>query len=327
MDKVLVICGATATGKTALAAECAKKLGSVVISADSQLVYKGLNIGTAKPTKEEMRGVTHYMIDVAEPRDNYNVGDYCAAASPILKSICESGKTPVICGGTGFYINSLLFDFGYGNAAADKAVREKYEAFLKERGKSALFEKLREVDAETAEKLHENDVKRVIRALEIYEVSGKKKSEQRDELIPNYDYFAIAVNYPRCELYDRINRRVDEMFDNGLVEEVKWLLESGVDENCQSMQAIGYKEVVKCLKNGDLQSTMREIIRQNTRHYAKRQITFFKKMPNLIWLKHEDASADKILELMNEERKSKTYRRMRKIIKRPFCVCGRSCVL
>ena len=302
MNKVLVICGATASGKTALAVECAEKLGSSVISADSQLVYKHLNIGTAKPTKEEMRGVTHYMIDVAEPTDNFSVGDYSEAASPILSSIMKSGNVPVICGGTGFYINSLLFDFGYGNAGADKAVREKYEAFLSERGKAALFEKLREVDGETAQKLHENDVKRVIRALEIYEISGKKKSEQHDELIPKYDYLAVAVDYPREELYERINRRVDEMFERGLLEEVKELLAHGVDENCQSMQAIGYKEVVQCLKNGDSQSTMRDIIKQNTRRYAKRQITFFKKMPNLVWLKPHDASADIILELMNEKR-------------------------
>lgn len=300
MKQVLVICGATATGKTDLAVECALKLNSSVISADSQLIYKGLNIGTAKPSKEEMRGVAHYMIDVAEPYDNYSVGDYSAAASPILNGLLDEGKTPVICGGTGFYINSLLFDFGYGNAAANKSVREKYERYLDEFGKRALFEKLMEVDRETADKLHENDVKRVIRALEIYEVSGKKKSDQHDEPIPKYDYLAVAIDYPREELYERINKRVDKMFSLGLLQEIDCLLESGIDENCQSMQAIGYKEVIKCLKNGDMQSTMCDIIKQNTRHYAKRQITFFKKMPNLVWLKPEEATADRVLELMNE---------------------------
>lgn len=300
MNKVLVICGATATGKTGLAVECALKLNTEIISADSQLIYKQLNIGTAKPTPQEMRGIKHHMIDVAEPYQTYSVGDFRDNALPVLKRLLNEDKIPVICGGTGFYINSLLFDFGYGNAAKDDVVREKYEKFLSEHGKEALFAKLESYDSQTAAKLHPNDVKRVIRALEIYEISGKKKSDQNDALIPKFDYTAVAVNYPRDELYERINRRTDEMFDNGLVDEVKGLLLNGIDENCQSMQAIGYKEVVKCLKNGDNESTMRDIIKQNTRRYAKRQITFFKKLPNLVWLEKGETSAERIAELINE---------------------------
>lgn len=296
--KSLVICGATATGKTALAVECAKKLNSEVISADSQLIYRGLNIGTAKPTVEDMCGVKHHMIDIIDPRETFSVSDYERMASPILDRIVRENKTPIICGGTGFYINSLLFDFSYGNVAASESIRKKYDKILSDKGKEFVFEILKEVDPETASKLHPNDVKRVIRALEIYEGGGKKKSEINDGLRIKREYLAVAIDYPRDLLYERINRRVDMMFETGLVEEVKGLLEQGIDEKCQCMQAIGYKEVISCLNNGDLQSTMCDIIKQNTRRYAKRQITFFKKMPNLIWLKPEEATADNVLELM-----------------------------
>ena len=300
MGKILVICGATASGKTGLAVACAKKFNTEVISADSQLVYKGLDIGTAKPTEEERQGVIHHMIDVADPKRNFSVFDYSEQAIPIIDRLLAEGKTPIVCGGTGFYINSLLFDFAYGHTGADTAIRDKYNRLLDERGKEYLFSLLQTVDPETAEKLHVNDTKRVIRALEIYEASGKKKSDQHDELIPKYNYVAVAIDFPREELYKRIDMRVDDMFERGLVKEVEDLLASGVNENCQCMQAIGYKEVLKCLNNGDNNSTMRDIIKQNTRHYAKRQITFFKKLPNLIWLKPEDATPEKIAELLNE---------------------------
>ena len=299
-QKVLVICGPTASGKTRLAVDCALKFNTEIISADSQLIYKGLTIGTAKPSEEEMRGVKHHMIDVVEPTESFSVSDYSKMALPVLESLHLQGKMPIICGGTGFYINSLLFDFGYGNAAADESIREKYAEFLKKNGKDMLFKRLKEVDPETAEKLHPNDTKRVIRALEIYEVSGNKKSAQTDELTPKYEFLAVAINYPREELYNRIDNRVDEMFNAGLVEEVQRLLKYGVDINCQSMQAIGYKEVVSGLNNGDLRSTMSYIIKKNTRHYAKRQITFFKKMPNLMWLDPKDATAEKVAEILNE---------------------------
>jgi len=299
LKKVLVICGATASGKTSLAVDCALSLNTEIISADSQLVYKGLNIGTAKPTEEEMKGVKHHMIDVVEPNEKFSVSDYESMASPILKRLLSDGRTPIICGGTGFYINSLLFDLSYGNAPANPELREKYGELLENQGKEALFEVLKKVDPETALKLHPNDTKRVIRALEIAE-SGKLKSELSDDgLTPKYDFVAVAINFPREELYARIEQRVDKMFDDGLIDEVKNLLNSGVDENCQSMQAIGYKEVVQSLKNGDLESTMRGIIKQNTRHYAKRQLTFFKKLPNLVWIDRSENLKERVLEILN----------------------------
>ena len=299
MNKLLIICGATATGKTKLAIDCAKKLNTEIISADSQLIYKNLNIGTAKPTYEEMSGIPHHMIDVVEPDCSFSVSDYCRLADPILVRLLSEKKVPVICGGTGFYINSLIYDLSYGSTAANQAVRDKYNALLQEKGRDYLYNYLKSIDPQTAVKLHANDTKRVIRALEIYEVSGRRKSEIKDKQVPKYEYTAIAVDYPRDELYERINRRVDEMFESGLVEEVKELVKKGITGEHQCMQAIGYKEVLECIKNGDNESTMRDIIKQNTRHYAKRQITFFKKLEGLVWLEPEEATPEKVLELFN----------------------------
>ncbi len=299
MRDVLVICGATATGKTALAVECAKLLQSEVISADSQLIYRGLNIGTAKPTAAEMGGVVHHMIDIVDPKETFSVSDYRERALPTVEGLLNKGKVPVICGGTGFYINSLLFDFSYGGAQGDKKIRDKYQKILEEKGSEYLFDLLKEVDEPSSRTIHPNDTKRVIRALEIFEVSGRKKSDQRDDNKPKFNYVAVAIDYPRDELYARIQRRVELMFENGLKEEVRSLLANGVDSSCQSMQAIGYKEVIDGLINGYSDSTMRDIITKNTRHYAKRQLTFFKKLPNLTWV-GKDTDAKKIVELLND---------------------------
>ncbi len=284
MKKVLVVCGATASGKTDFAVRMAKRLSGEVISADCMLVYKGLDIGTAKPTAEEMQGVRHHMIDVVQPAESYSVGDYEKAALPVLVKLISENKTAVICGGTGFYIQSLCFERGHGHAGASPQIREKYERMAREQGNEAVFALLKKTDAKSAESLHPNDLKRVIRALEIFELTGKKKSEQNDGFVPRFPYTAVAFDYPREELYERINRRVENMLEAGLVEEVRSLWKSGVDEKCQCMQGIGYKEVLEYLKGGISYSTMCDMIRQNTRHYAKRQITFFKKFPNIVWL-------------------------------------------
>ena len=284
MKKVLVVCGATASGKTDFAVRMAKRLSGEVISADCMLVYKGLNIGTAKPAAEEMQGVRHYMIDVVPPAESYSVGDYEKAALPVLEKLISENKTAVICGGTGFYIQSLCFERGHGHVGASPQIREKYECMAREQGNEAVFALLEKTDAKSAESLHPNDLKRVIRALEIFELTGKKKSEQNDGFVPRFPYTAVAFDYPREELYERINRRVENMLEAGLVEEVRSLWKSGVDEKCQCMQGIGYKEVLEYLKGGISYSTMCDMIRQNTRHYAKRQITFFKKFPNIVWL-------------------------------------------
>ncbi len=282
--KLIAVCGATASGKSALAVECARHFGGEVVSCDALLVYRGLNIGTAKPTHEEMGGVVHHMIDVADPCEKFSVHDFETLALLVVEDILSRGKVPVLCGGTGFYMNAILFRSGFGGTAADGAVREKYAAYAQEHGKQALHDLLAQRDPESAQKLHPNDVRRVVRALEIFELTGRKKSEQRDTLQPRYPYAAFAVGWEREALYERIAQRTQAMLDAGLVDEVKGLLAAGVPQDAQCMQAIGYKEVVECLKNQDSQSTMRDIILKNTRNYAKRQLTFFKKMPDLHWL-------------------------------------------
>lgn len=281
MKKAIVVCGATATGKTELAVRCAAALNGEVISADALLVYRGLNVGTAKPTESERAGIAHHLIDVADPTDRFSVSDYERLALPVLERLLAEGKTPVVCGGTGFYLNALLYRRTLGGAPADENVRRKYQTVAEEKGKDYLHGLLREVDPVCAEKLHPNDVKRVIRALEIYETTGKRKSEQNDAPTPRFPFLAVAFDYPREELYARIDRRVDEMMRRGLVDEVRGLLRDGVPEDAQCMQGIGYKEVVEGLKNGYNQSIMSDIIKKNTRNYAKRQLTFFKKMENL----------------------------------------------
>ena len=288
--KALVISGPTASGKTALSVECAKRLNGEIVSADALLVYKGLNIGTAKPSKGEMGGIPHYMIDVVAPTESFSASDYERLALPILKDIVARGKVPVLVGGTSFYLDALLYKRTLGGAPADEGVRKKYEAIFEREGKEALFSLLQEIDPASAEVLHPNDKKRVIRALEIYELTGKRKSEQHDERIPRLPVLAVGVDYPREALYARIDARVDEMIKSGLVEEVEGLLESGIPENAQCMQGIGYKEVVEILKNSDLHSTMSDkinamsdIIKKNTRNYAKRQLTYLRKR-NVVWL-------------------------------------------
>ena len=301
--KALVVCGATASGKTALAVECAKRLNGEVVSFDSQIVYRKLNIGTAKPTVEERQSVVHHMIDVVEPTEKFSVSDFEKMALPIVEDVFARGKVPVLCGGTGFYLNALLYQSSFGGTPADESVRKKYERLVETESVEAVHERLKAVDPESAEKLHPNDVKRVVRALEIYELTGRKKSAQHDEMIPRFPFTAVAFDFPREELYARIERRVDAMLEQGLVEEVQELLASGVAENAQCMQAIGYKEVVDFLKNGGLRSTMSDIIKQNTRNYAKRQLTFFKRTQNLHWITPKDISsaAEEVMKIYDGE--------------------------
>lgn len=298
MGKALVICGATASGKTSLSVALAKKLNTEIISADSMLVYKGLDVGTAKPMSAERQGVPHHLIDVVSPFSSFSVSDYEELALPIVERLFAEGKTPIICGGTGFYIQSLLYKSQFGNAGADEKIRAELERLLKEKGKEYLHNLLKEKDPESAEILHENDTKRVIRALEIFLVTGKKKSEQKDERIPRFDFVCVSVDFPRERLYERINLRVEEMFKAGLVDEVQTLLNSGVTLDLQCMQGIGYKEVAEGLFGSSSEEEMKELIKKNTRNYAKRQLTFFKRMQNHTALPPEMATVEEILKLL-----------------------------
>lgn len=298
MAKVLVICGATASGKTSLSVACAKQFNGEIISADSLLVYKGLNIGTAKPTIEEREGIPHHMIDVVSPKQAFSVSDYEAMALPIVERLLAEGKTPIICGGTGFYINSLLFKSQFGNVGANEEIRAKYEKLAEEKGKEHVHSILQEKDPESAIKLHFNDLKRVIRALEIFDTTGQAKSLQQDKPIPRFDFVAVSVEYPREVLYERINMRVEEMFKCGLVAEVQGLIDDGVTEDIQCMQGIGYKEIAEGLSIGATEEEMKELIKKNTRNYAKRQQTFFKRMQNHVYLSPEQANVEEVAKLL-----------------------------
>lgn len=289
-NKLLIICGPTASGKSSLAIECAKLLNTEIISADSMNVYKGFDIGSAKPSTCEMQGIKHHLIDVVNEKDTFSVGDYKELAEPIILDLLSKGKVPIVCGGTGFYINSLLFDLSYGNAKGNIEVRDFYMQMAKTEGNLAVYNVLKEKDPITAEKLHFNDVKRVVRALEIC-ASGIKKSDIMDELIPKYDYRAYTINFSREVLYDRINKRVDLMIKNGLIEEVKGLIEKGLTIENQAMQGIGYKEIYEYISGAIDKETAIENIKLNTRHYAKRQITFFKKLQGKIDLPPTDVKA------------------------------------
>ena len=297
MDKIIIICGPTASSKTASAVRLAKKLNTEVVSADSLYVYKQLNVGTAKPTIDEMQGVVHHLIDVCEPNGTFSVGDYRELAKPIIDDIINRRKIPIVCGGTGFYINSILYNYSYGDGKADLELRKSYFDLASEHGNEYVFNILKEKDYETSLKLHPNDLKRVIRALEIC-ANGRKKSDIKDDNLPNYDYKAFTIDFERKELYDRIDKRVDIMINNGLLGEVKGLLGQGLSEHSQSMQGIGYKEIIEYLNGSITLQEAVEKIKLNTRHYAKRQITFFKKLPNLVYLKPDTIEdiADRIIE-------------------------------
>lgn len=287
-QKIIIICGPTASGKSNLAIECAKILKTDVISADSMNIYKRLNIGVAKPSAEEMQGVTHHLIDVIDPFDKFTVSDYKKQAETVIKDLFCQNKIPIICGGTGFYINSILYDFSYGNGEGNPLIREKYKTLAETRGNEYVYSILCEKDIESAKKLHPNDVKRVIRALEIFE-NGVKKSDILNELVPKYDYRAYSFCFEREILYSRIDKRVDIMIKSGLVDEVQSLIDLGITLNNQCMQGIGYKEIYGYLKNEYSLDDAVEMIKLNTRHYAKRQITFFKKLQDLKYLEPQDS--------------------------------------
>ena len=297
--KIIVVCGPTASGKTALAVEIALKFGGEIVSADSVSVYKGLDIGSAKPSEKEKKGVPHYLIDVASPKDSFSVGDYEELAVPTVEDILDRGKIPIICGGTGFYVNSILYHMSYGLSKGDAAIRQKYEQAADEKGREYVYSVLKEKDPETAGKLHPNDLVRVIRALEIFDATGVKKSDIKDEMIPRYDFIALMPTMPREALYERINSRVDNMMSCGLTSEVKGLIESGVTPDDQCMQGIGYKETAEAILSGTKVAT--ELIKMNTRRYAKRQITFFKRFQNLYPIDFtSDDKIEKTFKIVNE---------------------------
>lgn len=284
--KIIGVVGPTASGKTDYAIRLAKERGGEVVSCDSMQIYRHMDIGTAKPTSEEMQEIPHHMIDIAEPEENFSVARFVKLARECIDDILERGKIPVLCGGTGLYFDSIINNLEFSEMETDEEYRQSLNALAEEKGCEFVHRMLREVDPRSADAIHPNNLKRVIRALEIYKVSGKPKSvldrEQRGE--PLYEGEIFGLSRPRDVLYDRINRRVDIMMEQGLLEEVKTLLSMGISPKATSMQAIGYKELVWYL-DGTL--TLKEAvdkIKQESRRYAKRQITWFKRNPDIIWL-------------------------------------------
>lgn len=299
-DKIVIICGATCSGKSSIAISLAQMLDTEIISADSLAIYKKLDIGTAKPTLKEREIVKHHLIDSVSPFDNFSVSDYEENVLPIIDELLSQGKTPIICGGTGFYINSILYKKSYGNAPKNDEIREKYKNILKEKGVDYLYSILQSVDKKSSEEIHPNNVVRVIRALEIYETTGIKKSDIIDDNLPRYNFIAFMPVWEREVLYKRIDKRVDKMMSSGLVDEVRELISDGITIKNQCMQGIGYKEVYEGIQNNELVGVS-DKIKLNTRHYAKRQETFFKKMQNLIKIDmSKNINYDEILSKIKE---------------------------
>lgn len=284
---MIILTGPTAVGKSALSVELAKKINGAVISADSMQVYRHMDIGSAKITPEEMQGVTHYMIDELEPDEEFHVVRFVTMAKEYLKEIYADGKIPIIAGGTGFYIQALLYDIDFTEQQCDETYRRQLEDLAREHGAEYLHGILREVDPASAEAIHANNIKRVIRALEFYHLSGKKISEhnetERQKQSPyNFAYFVLTDE--RAKLYERIDRRVDAMIEAGLVEEVKKLKSKGGSREMVSMQGLGYKEILAYLDGGCTLEEAVYIIKRETRHFAKRQLTWFKRERDVIWL-------------------------------------------
>ena len=299
MNNIICIAGPTASGKTALAVELAKELNGEVVSCDSMQVYKRMDIGTAKPTAEEMQGIPHHMLDVAQAWEDFSVSRYCNQASPIVDDIIAQGKTAIIAGGTGLYMDSLI----RGNSFApcpSTGVREALEARAEAEGIQPLLEELAQVDPESTGRLHPSDRKRIIRALEVYRETGitiTEHNRRTREVPPKYRPVWLGLDFSdRAALYRRIDRRVERMLEAGLLDEIRSLLESGIPETCTAMQAIGYKEFLPVLRGERGLCDAAAEVCQSSRRYAKRQLTWFRRNPNMHWIvREEDGAPDEII--------------------------------
>lgn len=282
-DKLFILMGPTAVGKTSISIDLAKRLNGEIISADSMQIYKYMNIGTAKVMPDEMEGIPHYLIDIIYPDENFTVSDYKRMATKYIKKVNQKNKLPIVVGGTGLYINSLVYKLNFASVPPNDEVRQKLETYDNE----YLHSKLIEVDRITGERISVNDRKRIIRALEIWEVSGKTPSEYNKnfrEETDEYNLTMVCLNMDREKLYKRINDRVDLMIELGLVDEVKNILNMGYNKDLISMQGIGYKEIIMYLENKISLDDAINIIKQGSRNYAKRQLTWFKRDNRIKWI-------------------------------------------
>ena len=298
-EKLVVILGPTATGKSNLAIQIAKHLHGEIISGDSMLVYQGMNIGTAKPSKEELQEVPHHLVDILPPDASFNVVDFVTAAQKLITEINARGHLPIIAGGTGLYIKALLEGYSFTSVDENTELRAQLEKEAEEVGTEALYQKLVELDPEAAKIIHPNNVRRVIRALEAASLGGHVSQEKTSEDISLYDAKVFGLTMERDFLYERINKRVDVMLALGLEEEVKNLLAKGISPDSQSMQAIGYRQMVWYLKEGMEKELAIEKLQQATRNFAKRQLTWYKKMPYVHWFTvGRDLNYEEILQNM-----------------------------
>lgn len=302
MNKILIILGPTAVGKSKLAIELAKKLDGEIISADSMQVYFGMDIGTAKPSREELEEVPHYLINIIAPDKNWSVSDFVTNARSIIEDIVKRGKLPIVVGGTGLYLNALIEGYAFPVIEANKDVRERLEGEARSFGSLHLYERLKKVDPDSASKIHYNDLKRIIRALEVFEMTGKPMSQlkSKDEENLPYEPVIVGLDLDRKKLYEKIEERVDGMLKAGLIDEVKGLIAEGYDRKLSSMQAIGYKEVAEHLHGKYTYEELVNILKQNTRNFAKRQMTWFRRFKNVNWFDVEKLSIGDIINLIKK---------------------------
>lgn len=295
---LVIIAGPTAVGKTDISIEVAKRLNGEIVSADSMQIYKYLSIGSAKPTQEEMQEIKHHLIDEIDPRTEFSVSAYKELAKKYIQEIASKNKLPIVAGGTGLYVNSLIYDMDFSNTCSNNEIRDKLTREYEEYGNEYLHNKLKEVDIKASQRIHPNNVQKVIRALEIFYTSGETTKDFSNDLVENedYNYLLIGLNRDREELYERVNMRVGIMIEEGLIEEVKNLMDMGLKTEDISMKGIGYKEVIGYLDGEyDLERAI-YLIKRNTRRYAKRQLTWFKRYNKMKWFNlDKDTNKEKII--------------------------------
>lgn len=307
--QVVFIVGPTAVGKTKLTVELAKKLDGEVIYADSMQIYKEMDIGTAKPSMEEREGIPHYLIDEVTPESDFSVAEFEARAKEHIQAILSRGKVPIVSGGTGLYVNALLYEMDFGNAVSNEELRQTLESESKTYGKEYVYRKLQEIDPKGAEKIHPNNLVKVIRALEINYETGENLGDFKEDLklTAEFEPILIGLNRKRKDLYERINKRVDLMMEEGLIKEVEALLEKGYDPELKAFRGLGYKEIIRYLQGENTKNDAIRILKKNTRRYAKRQITWFKRYSFIKWFLVDRYESDEVLleEVLNHIQNSK----------------------
>ncbi len=312
MTEVIAIVGPTASGKTALSVELAKAIGGEVINGDAMQVYKGLDIGTAKITEDEMDGIPHHLFDMKEPAEPFSVAAYQKEVRHWINEIRSRGKMPIIAGGTGLYVQAVLYDFRFTEEAADLEVRNRLEKELKEKGAEQLYERLKRIDPKSAEKIHPNNLRRLVRALEIIEVTGQTKDEQEKDAghATLYNHFLAGLQMDRDVLYERIDLRVDLMMEKGLLQEAQRLWDEGI-RDVQSVQAIGYKELYQYIEGRLTYEEAVELIKKNTRNYAKRQMTYFRNKLDVSWYEAEWGTAEIVQRILMNLKDYENSKRIR----------------